>query len=60
MARTDETEPLSFGQTAMRWLGHWLTWALLGLPALLARSAARSLADRISGSATYELAPPSA
>jgi uncharacterized RDD family membrane protein YckC len=58
VARTDETEPLSFGQTAMRWLGHWLTWAFLGLPALLAAvgERRRSLADRISGSETYELA----
>jgi len=57
VARTDGTEPLSFGQTAMRWLGHWLTWALAGLPALLAGfgGGGRSLADRLSGSSTYEL-----
>jgi uncharacterized RDD family membrane protein YckC len=57
VARTDETEPLSFGQTALRWLGHWLTWALAGAPALLAGfgTPGRSLADRLSGSATYEL-----
>lgn len=53
VARSQETEPLSFGQTALRWLGHWLTWALLGLPGLLALSG-RSLADRLSGSGTYE------
>ncbi len=53
VARSEETEPLSFGQTALRWLGHWLTWALLGLPGLLALSG-RSLADRLSGSSTYE------
>ena len=53
IARSEETEPLSFGQTAMRWLGHWLTWLLLGLPGLLALSG-RSLADRLSGSSTYE------
>ena len=53
IARSEETEPLSFGQTALRWLGHWLTWALLGLPGLLALSG-RSLADRLSGSGTYE------
>jgi uncharacterized RDD family membrane protein YckC len=57
VARSEETEPLSFGQTAMRWLGHWLTWALLGLPGLLALSG-RSLADRLSGSSTYELPLP--
>ncbi len=53
VARSEETEPLSFGQTALRWLGHWLTWALLGLPGLLALTG-RSLADRLSGSSTYE------
>ena len=53
IARSEETEPLSFGQTAMRWLGHWLTWLLLGLPGLLALTG-RSLADRLSGSSTYE------
>jgi uncharacterized RDD family membrane protein YckC len=57
VARSEETEPLSFGQTAMRWVGHWLTWALLGLPGLLALSG-RSLADRLSGSSTYELSLP--
>ncbi|MEO8277370.1 MAG: RDD family protein [Thermoanaerobaculia bacterium] len=59
IARSEETEPLSFGQTAMRWAGHWLTWALLGLPGLLALSG-RSLADRMSGSSTYELGLPAA
>ncbi|MEO7794816.1 MAG: RDD family protein [Thermoanaerobaculia bacterium] len=53
IARSEETEPLSFEQTALRWLGHWLTWALLGLPGLLALTG-RSLADRLSGSSTYE------
>ena len=54
IARSEETEPLSFGQTALRWVGHWLTWAMLGLPGLLALSG-RSLVDRLSGSSTYEL-----
>lgn len=57
IARSEETEPLSFGQTALRWLGHWLTWALLGLPGLLALSG-RSLTDRMSGSSTYETSLP--
>ncbi len=57
IARSEETEPLSFGQTALRWVGHWLTWILLGLPGLLALSG-RSLADRLSGSSTYELPLP--
>ncbi len=56
VARSGETEPLSFGQTARRWAGTWLTWALAGLPGLLALSG-RSLADRLSGSRTYELEP---
>jgi len=57
VARSEVTEPLSFGQTALRWLGQWLTWILLGLPGLLALSG-RSLADRLSGSCTYELPLP--
>jgi uncharacterized RDD family membrane protein YckC len=44
-------EPLSFDQTARRWLGALLTLAILGLPLLLAVSG-RSLADRLSGSRT--------
>jgi len=51
VARTGDSEPLSFGQTALRWLGTWLTWALAGLPGLLALTG-RSLADRLSGSRT--------
>jgi hypothetical protein len=52
VARTSPTEPLSFGQAALRWLGTWLTWATLGLGGLLALSG-RSLADRVSGSTTH-------
>jgi len=59
VARTVAGEPLSFGQTALRWLGSWLTWATLGLAGLLALTG-RSLADRLSGSATYELPEPAA
>ncbi|HEY6324487.1 MAG TPA: RDD family protein [Thermoanaerobaculia bacterium] len=44
-------EPLSFDQTARRWLGALLTLAAAGLPLLLALSG-RSLADRLSGSRT--------
>jgi uncharacterized RDD family membrane protein YckC len=54
IARTAESEPLSFGQTARRWAATWLTWACAGLPGLLALSG-RSLADRMSGSRTYSL-----
>ena len=54
VARTGTSEPLSFGQTAQRWVATWLTWALAGLPGLLALSG-RSLADRLSGSRTYEV-----
>jgi len=44
-------EPLSFDQTARRWLGALLTLATAGLPLLLALTG-RSLADRLSGSRT--------
>jgi len=46
--------PLTFGQTALRWLGGLLTLVLAGLPLLLALPAlgGRSLADRLSGSRT--------
>ena len=54
IARTRAEEPLSFGQTVRRWAGAWLTWALAGLPGLLALTG-RSLADRLSDSRTYEL-----
>ena len=54
IARSGASEPLSFGQTAQRWAATWLTWALVGLPGLLALSG-RSLADRLSGSRTYEV-----
>ena len=30
VARSEETEPLSFGQTALRWLGHWLKSGMCG------------------------------
>ena len=53
VARTGSGEPLTFGQTALRWFGSLLTLALLGLPLLLALGASsRSLADRVSGSYT--------
>jgi uncharacterized RDD family membrane protein YckC len=55
VVRTGASEPLSFGQSALRWLGTWITWALGGLPGVLALTG-RSLADRLSGSITYELA----
>jgi uncharacterized RDD family membrane protein YckC len=51
-ARNRDGEPLTFGQTARRWLGGLLTLALLALPLLLTGSR-RSLTDLVSGSATY-------
>ena len=52
VARNRDGEPLTFDQTARRWLGGVLTLGLLGLPLLLT-GARRSLTDVISGSATY-------
>ncbi len=51
-ARNRNGEPLTFDQTARRWLGGLLTTVMLGLP-LLVRIGGRSLTDWISGSATY-------
>lgn len=59
VARSTGDEPLSFGQTARRWAATWLTWGLAGAPGLLALTG-RSLADRFSGSRTYELIEDSA
>jgi len=50
-SRNRDGEPLTFEQTARRWLGGLLTAATLGLPALI--SSRRSLSDLLSGSATY-------
>lgn len=50
-ARTPSGQPLSFGQTLLRWLGAILTLALVGLPLLLALTG-RSLSDRLSDSKT--------
>lgn len=51
-ARSLDDQPLSVGQTILRWLGALLTLTLAGLPALLALVGGRSLADQISGSKT--------
>jgi uncharacterized RDD family membrane protein YckC len=53
-SRNRDGEPLTFDQTARRWLGAVLTLALAGLPILLAFGR-RTLSDWISGSATYPL-----
>jgi uncharacterized RDD family membrane protein YckC len=51
-ARNRDGEPLTFDQTARRWLGGLLTLGFIGLP-LLITGKSRSLTDRLSGSATY-------
>ncbi len=50
-ARSTSGEPLSFGQTFMRWLGSIVTLAFAGLPLLIALTG-RSLTDRVSNSRT--------
>lgn len=50
VARTPTGESLTFGQTALRWLGGVLSVLLLSLPVLPAAVTGRSLADRLSGS----------
>jgi uncharacterized RDD family membrane protein YckC len=52
VARSRDGEPLTFDQTARRWLGGLLTLGLAGLPFALTGSG-RSLTDRLSGSATF-------
>jgi len=52
VARNQDGEPLTFDQTARRWLGGLLTLSLAGLP-LLITGRRRSLTDRLSGSTTY-------
>ena len=54
-ARDFGDQPLTFGQTALRWLGAWLTVGLAGLPLLVALSG-RSFSDRLSRSETRRLA----
>lgn len=55
LSRGADGGPLTFGQTALRWLGGLVTVALAGLPLLLALPGlgGRSLADRLSGSHTW-------
>lgn len=54
LTRTLDDEPLTFDQTARRWLGALLTLGLVGLPLLLAATG-RSLTDRLSGTKTVRL-----
>lgn len=55
VARDRDGGPLTFGQTALRWLAGLLTLALAGVPMLLALGplGARSPADRMSRSLTW-------
>jgi uncharacterized RDD family membrane protein YckC len=52
LARSVTDEPLTFGQTFLRWLGALLTLALAGLPLLLVWAGGRSMSDRLSDSKT--------
>lgn len=51
-ARAHDDEPLSFGQTAIRWFAGVLTIASLGIPMLFVRLGGRSVADWLSSSKT--------
>ncbi len=55
IARGRDGGPLTFGQTALRWLLGLVTVALAGLPLLLALGplGGRSLADRVAGGNTW-------
>jgi uncharacterized RDD family membrane protein YckC len=52
ISQNRDGEPLTFDQTARRWLGGVLTLAAAGLPLLIALGG-RSLADLLSGSVTW-------
>ena len=54
LSRNQDGEPLTFDQTARRWLGGLLTTATLGLPLLLAGKG-RTLSDLLSGSSTLRV-----
>jgi uncharacterized RDD family membrane protein YckC len=54
LSRNRDGEPLTFDQTARRWLGGLLTTATLGLPLLLA-GRGRTLTDLLSGSSTLRV-----
>jgi uncharacterized RDD family membrane protein YckC len=51
-ARGHDDEPLSFSQTAIRWLASVLTILLFGVPLLFVAFRGRSIADWLSGSQT--------
>jgi uncharacterized RDD family membrane protein YckC len=53
-SRNRDGEPLTFDQTARRWLGGLLTSVTLGLPLLVA-GRSRTLTDLLSGSDTYRM-----
>lgn len=55
LARSVTDEPLTFGQTVLRWMGGLLTLVLAGLPLLLVWAGGRSLSDRLSDSKTLQL-----
>jgi hypothetical protein len=54
VSRGDGGQPLTFGQTGLRWLGGVATAVFLGLPLLLSLTG-RSLPDRLSASRTFRL-----
>ena len=51
-ARESPLFPISFSQACTRWLGGWITVALVGLPLVLLVTGS-SLSDRMSHSSTY-------
>lgn len=55
VARAEDGGGLTFGETARRWAGGLLTFALLGLPLLFCFGGRRSLADRLSRSRTFSV-----
>jgi len=55
LARNQDGQLLSFGQSTLRWIGGLLTLVGLGLPLLLVPLTGTSLSDLLSASMTYQV-----
>ena len=58
VSRSSDGLPLTISQTVLRWLGIWITYTAVGLPALVALSGV-SISDLLSRSRVFVLPQPS-